>query len=42
MIFEITVAKRTQKQVTYANNEDKTEVISYPISKVQRAVLQKQ
>ena len=42
MIFEITVSKRIQKQVTYANNEAQTEVISYPISTVQRAVLQKQ
>lgn len=42
MIFEIAVTNTTKKQITYANNEEKTEVISYPISTVQRAVLQKQ
>ena len=42
MIFEIAVTNTTKKQITYADNEEKTEVISYPISTVQRAVLQKQ
>jgi hypothetical protein len=42
MIFEIAVTNTTQKQITYVNNEEKTRVTSYPISTVQRAVLQKQ
>ncbi len=42
MIFEIAVTNITDKQITYANNEEKTKVISYPISTVQRAVLEKQ
>ena len=42
MIFEIAVTNTTKKQITYADNEEKTEVTSYPISTVQRAVLQKQ
>jgi len=42
MIFEIAVTNTAEKQVSYADNEEKTEVISYPITSVQRAVLQKQ
>ena len=42
MIFEITFASKEKQRVTYAENEQKTEVISYPISTVQRAVLKKQ
>ena len=42
MIFEIAVTNITQKQITYARNEEKTKVTSYPISTVQRAVLEKQ
>lgn len=41
MIFEIAVTNIAEKQLSYANNEEKTEVISYPITTVQRAVLQK-
>lgn len=42
MIFEIAVTNTAEKQLSYANDEEKTKVISYPISAVQRAVLQKQ
>jgi len=42
MIFEIVATNTADKQLSYANNEEKTEVISYPITTVQRAVLQKQ
>ncbi|MBL4662832.1 MAG: hypothetical protein JKY22_04595 [Flavobacteriaceae bacterium] len=42
MIFEIAVTDKTEKQISYADDEEKTKVISYPISTVQRAVLQKQ
>lgn len=42
MIFEIAVTKTADKQLSYANDEEKTQVISYPITTVQRAVLQKQ
>lgn len=42
MIFEIVASNKDDRRVTFADNEDKTEVISYPISTVQRAVLQKQ
>lgn len=42
MIFEIAAAKRENARTTYAENEEKTEVISYPVSTVQRAVLKKQ
>jgi len=42
MIFEIVATNTAEKQLSYANNEEKTEVISYPITTVQRAVLQKQ
>ena len=42
MIFEIVATNTADKQPSYANNEEKTEVISYPITTVQRAVLQKQ
>jgi len=42
MIFEIAVTNTAEKQLSYTNDEEKTEVISYPITTVQRAVLQKQ
>lgn len=42
VLFEIVAANTTQKRTTYAENEEGTEVISYPVSTVQRAVLQKQ
>ncbi|MEM7086842.1 MAG: hypothetical protein AAF489_11705 [Bacteroidota bacterium] len=42
MVFEIAVTNTSEKQHSYADNGEKTEVISYPISTVQRAVLQKQ
>jgi hypothetical protein len=42
MIFEIVATNKAEKQLSYANNKEKTEVISYPITTVQRAVLQKQ
>lgn len=42
MVFEIVFAPKDRKNVTYAEGEDKTKVISYPITTVQRAVLQKQ
>lgn len=42
MVFEIVATNRKDSRTTYAENEDKTEVISYPISTVQRAVLKKQ
>ena len=42
MIFEIAVTNTAEKQRSYTDDEEKTEVISYPITTVQRAVLQKQ
>jgi len=42
MIFEIVVTNKTEKRITYTDDEDKTQVISYPITTIQRAVLQKQ
>jgi len=42
MVFEIAVTNTTKKRVTNADNEEKTQVTSYPITTVQRAVLQKQ
>lgn len=42
MIFEIIATSKSNKRVTYAENEDKTKVISYPITTIQRAVLKKQ
>ncbi|MBX2827956.1 MAG: hypothetical protein KTR22_07325 [Flavobacteriaceae bacterium] len=42
MVFEIVFAPKDRKNVTFAEDETKTEVISYPITTVQRAVLQKQ
>lgn len=41
MVFEIAVTNTTQKRVSYANTTDSTQVTSYPISTVQRAVLRK-
>ncbi|MEL6811464.1 MAG: hypothetical protein AAFP76_09030 [Bacteroidota bacterium] len=41
MVFEIVATQKENKRITYAENEEKTEVISYPITTVQRAVLQK-
>jgi hypothetical protein len=42
MDFEITVTNRTQKVITGTEEEDATEVISYPIFAVQKAHLLKQ
>ena len=42
MVFEIVATPKAKKRVSYADNTEKTEVISYPILTVQRAVLQKQ
>ena len=42
LVFEIVATPKAKKRVTHANDEAKTEVISYPITTVQRAVLQKQ
>ena len=42
MIFEIVTTPKSKKRVTYAEDEDKIEVISYPITTIQRALLQKQ
>ncbi len=42
MVFEIVFASTANKNITFANNEERTEVISYPISTVQRAILIKQ
>ncbi len=42
MVFEIAFSNKEKKRTSYAENEDETEVISYPISVVQRAVLYKQ
>ncbi|MCW5520020.1 hypothetical protein J1N09_09235 [Aureitalea sp. L0-47] len=42
MVFEITAANMEKRRVSQADNEEKTKVISYPISTVQRAVLKKQ
>ncbi len=41
MVFDITFAPRAQKNTTYATDKEKTEVISFPITTVQRAVLKK-
>lgn len=42
MVFEITATPKSGKRVTYTEDENKTEVISYPITTIQRAVLKKQ
>ncbi|RDK89244.1 hypothetical protein C8D94_1011128 [Marinirhabdus gelatinilytica] len=42
LIFEIVFAPTSKKNVTHGNDEANTEVISYPITTVQRAVLKKQ
>ncbi len=42
MIFEIITTSKNSKQVAYAQGEAKTEVISYPITAIQIAVLKKQ
>jgi len=42
MVFEIVATQKENSKTTIAENEDKTEVISYPISTIQRAVLIKQ
>ncbi|AVI51176.1 hypothetical protein C5O00_08295 [Pukyongia salina] len=42
MIFEIAAARRENARTTYAENDERTEVISYPVSTVQRAVLKRQ
>lgn len=42
MIFEIATAQRENSNISTAKNEGQTEVISYPVTTVQRAVLIKQ
>ncbi len=42
MIFEITTTSKNNKQVVYTQGKFKTEVISYPITAIQKAVLKKQ
>ncbi len=42
MDFEIVATQRENSKTTFAENEEKTEVISYPVSTIQRAVLIKQ
>ncbi len=42
LIFEIIFASRDDKNVSYAENEDKNEVGSFPISTIQKAMLKKQ
>ena len=42
IIFEIAAARRENARTTHAENEERTEVISYPVSTVQRAVLKRQ
>lgn len=42
LVFEITFANKENRRVSQAENEEKTEVISYPISTVQRGILKKQ
>ena len=42
LLFEIVFASKENARTTYAENEAKTEVISYPISTVQRAILKKE
>ena len=40
--FEIIFSPTSKQTTTYTENEEKIEVISHPITTVQRAVLQKQ
>ncbi len=42
MVFEIIFSSKKDKRVTYPDSDPDTEVISYPVSTIQRAVLQKQ
>jgi hypothetical protein len=42
LVFEIIATPTVNKRITHANDEAKTEVISYPIATIQRAVLKKQ
>ena len=42
VFFEIIFAPTRNKTTTYAEDVEKTEVISYPITTVQTAILQKQ
>ena len=42
MVFEIVAANIKDKRITYPDEDPTTEVISYPVSTVQRAILQKQ
>jgi hypothetical protein len=42
MVFEIVAARKESPRTSFAENEEKTEVVSYPITTVQRAVLIKQ
>lgn len=41
MIFEITFANKEAKQTSGTDGENATEVLSYPISVVQKAYLKK-
>lgn len=41
MVFEIVASPKERKRLSYTTDERKTEVISYPITTVQRAVLKK-
>lgn len=42
MVFEIVATNTKDKRITHPDEDPNTEVISYPVSTVQRAVLQKQ
>ena len=42
LVFEIIASAKSNRRVTHANEETKTEVLSYPITTIQRAVLKKQ
>jgi len=42
LLWEIVFAAKSEARTTYAENDEKIEVISYPISTVQRAILKKQ
>ncbi|MEM7187958.1 MAG: hypothetical protein AAF466_15020 [Bacteroidota bacterium] len=42
MVFEIVTSRTKDQRVTYPDSDPNTEVISYPVGAIQRAVLQKQ
>jgi hypothetical protein len=42
MVFEIAATQKENSRKSVANNEERTEVISYPVTTIQRAVLIKQ